>query len=72
MMYRKFGYLQARILLDRQDQLRDWEVKLAELDEELEAKRPAFTRTRDIIDPNLKQKQASLINSIAEAYCSYC
>lgn len=33
MLYRRFGYLQARVLLDKQDRLRHLEERLDEFDE---------------------------------------
>lgn len=40
MMYRRFGHLQARLLLNKQDELRALEVRLADLDEWFENKHP--------------------------------
>lgn len=73
MMYRKFGYLQSRVLLDKQDQLRILEKELQEVDDDLYNGRETWTQTRKhIMDKDLRSRRADLMNKIADAYCSYC
>lgn len=72
MIYRRFGYLQARVLLDKQDQLRVLERDLKELDEELYDAGKANTETRvNIKDPELQDRRDELMEEIEKAYCSY-
>ncbi|TGO84198.1 hypothetical protein BPOR_0536g00060 [Botrytis porri] len=47
MMYRRFGHLQARLLLDKQDELRALELQLAHLDELFETKYPDRNYSRE-------------------------
>lgn len=47
MMYRRFGHLQARILLDKQDELRALELRLSYLDEVFENKYPDRNCSRE-------------------------
>lgn len=47
MMYRRFGHLQARLLLDKQDELRALELRLAHLDELFEHKYPDRNYSRE-------------------------
>jgi len=73
MLYRKFAYLQSRVILDKQDQLRVMEKKLHDLDEDLYSGRDTWTQTRrHITDRELRTQRADLMDRIAEAYCSYC
>jgi hypothetical protein len=73
LLYRKFGYLQSRVLLDKQDQLRLLEKELHELDDDLHHGRPGWTETRrHITDKDMRKQRAELMDRIAEAYCSYC
>jgi hypothetical protein len=73
MIYRRFGYLQSRVLLDKQDQLRIFEMELQELDDNLDNGRETWTQTRKhISDKDLRSRRTDLMNKIADAYCSYC
>jgi len=73
MMYRRFGYLQSRVALDKQEQLRIFEKELQELDDDLYDGRETWTQTRKhIADAELRTRRADLMNRITEAYCSYC
>lgn len=73
MLYRRFGYLQSRVLSDKQDELRELEEELASLDADLAGKRPAFTQTRArIADRDLRLRRTELMDRITKAYCSYC
>jgi hypothetical protein len=58
MVYRRFGYVQARLLLEKQDDLQKLERKLDEYDEALGRKRANFLKTRDLKpeDANPRQK----------------
>ncbi|KAM0124315.1 hypothetical protein ACHAP3_010457 [Botrytis cinerea] len=47
MMYRRFGHLQARLLLDKQDELRALELRLSYMDEVFENKYPDRNYSRE-------------------------
>jgi hypothetical protein len=47
MLYRKFGYLQARILLHKQDELRELEKDLDRLDKVDQGKDPSLLKSRE-------------------------
>ena len=74
LLYRRFGYLQARVLLDKQDQLRILEEEVKDLDDEMkEFGRPTDLQTRNhISDDGLSDRRADLMRRIEETYCSYC
>lgn len=73
MLYRRFGYLQSRVLLDKQDQLRVLEKELQDLDNDLYNGRDTWTQTRKHIgDKDLRARRVDLLDKIANAYCSYC
>jgi hypothetical protein len=73
MIYRKFGYLQARLLLEKQDELRLLEDELKDLDEELHANDELWTRTRKFIhNKEMRARRSDLMHRIELAYCSYC
>jgi hypothetical protein len=72
MICRRFSYLQSRVILDRQDQLRVFEKELEDLDNDLYEGRETWTQTRKhITDKELRTQRADLMDRIAEAYCSY-
>ena len=48
MVYRRFGYIQSRLLLAKQDDLRILEHQLDRLDAAEEANRPSNCMTRDL------------------------
>lgn len=73
MLYRKFGYLQCRVILDKQDQLWILEKELHDLDEDLYREKKKWTKTRrHITNRKLRTERENLMERIAEAYCSYC
>jgi hypothetical protein len=74
MIYRGFGYFQARLLRGKQDELRRLEDELKDLDEELYANDEIWTQTRKFIhekEPS-RARRSDLMHSIELAYCSYC
>ncbi len=73
MIYRKFGYLQARLLLEKQDELCLLGDELKDLDKELHASDELWTRTRKFIhDKELRARRSDLMHRIELSYCSYC
>jgi hypothetical protein len=73
MIYRRFGYVQSRVLLDKQNQLSVLEKELQELDDELYKRRETWTQTRKhITDKDIRGRREDLMNRTADAYCLYC
>ena len=70
MLYRRFGFLQARALLYKQDQLRELENKLDKLDQRDSEERPKRlkSRERDDIDNNNRK---NLIQDITKVFNEY-
>lgn len=70
MIYRRFGFIQSRLLLDKQDELRELEKKLDKMDR-IEAKLDErWPRTRDLPDKE-RELRTQLLNQIEERFCSY-
>ena len=67
MLYRRYGYLQSRILLEKQDELRVLEEQLDELDRSEMNVRPhkLFTRTQQGDD------RKGLLVKVETAFCEY-
>jgi len=55
MIYRRFGWIQARLLLEKQDELRLQEEELGILDEELRNKDVSYPTTRDLPEEEKNQ-----------------
>jgi hypothetical protein len=70
MLYRRFGYLQSRILLRRQDELRELETNLCRLDRKTAAKDPVYMMARDKCAAENKNHTA-LLDEIEEKYKAY-
>lgn len=77
MMYRRFGYLQARLLLDKQHRMSKLEEELQELDNEIKEagdenlpEKKNFHNTVDL-DPELAERREELLAEIEEAYIEY-
>lgn len=71
MIYRKFSYLQARLLLHRQDELRELERDLDDLDENHKQNSPEFLGCRED-DDALSGKRKLLLDKISECFQEYC
>jgi hypothetical protein len=72
MIYRRFGYLQSRLLLEKQEQLRQLEDKLDQLDRrqtQLEDDNHLL-RTLDL-DPDLKIPRGQLMKEIESTFLEY-
>ena len=66
-IYRRFGYLQARLLLEKQDELRQLEEELAEMD-----KCPLGLRqTRDLAEQDAVPRR-ELMTRIENTFNAYC
>lgn len=69
-LYRRFGYLQARLLLDKQDEMRKLEEKLDEMDKEDEENRSKRLITRDLKEQDAGPRR-ELFKAIEERFCEY-
>jgi hypothetical protein len=70
MIYRRFGFIQSRLLLDKQDELRELERKLEKMDR-IEAKMDErWPRTRDLPEDRFESR-TQIMSQIEEKFCSY-
>jgi hypothetical protein len=70
-IYRRFGYLQARLLLNRQEELRSLESKLESLEKSMMDTDEDIMCTRHIFGPD-GGKHRELLAEIETKFCSYC
>jgi hypothetical protein len=73
MLYRRFGYLQARILLHKQDELRALETKLDRLDEKDNEHNDTkkYLKSRDIDDKRKDSRRKALLREIETTFKEY-
>lgn len=69
-IYRRFGYLQSRLLLDKQEELRLLEEKLGSLDLRIAGEDGGALCSRTLYGPNADEHRKILVE-IETAYCSY-
>jgi hypothetical protein len=70
MIYRRFGFLSSRLLLDQQDKLRLLEEELDEIDQDDDEKNNNRNITRDLPEEDSKERQ-ELLGKIKVEYCEY-
>ncbi len=70
MIYRRFGFLSTRLLLDQQDQLRLLEEELDDLDQDDTETNPVRNRTRDLSEEDSGERRELLLR-IKSEYCEY-
>lgn len=72
-IFRRFGYIQCRLILEKQTQLAKLECELDHLDQQLaESERDYFyLHTVDIPNDGLGQRRAALISEIEHTFCDY-
>lgn len=70
MIYRRFGFLSARLLLDQQDQLRLLEEELDERDQDDAENKPIRNLTRDLPEEDSRERRG-LLEKIKREYCEY-
>ncbi|TVY90127.1 hypothetical protein LAWI1_G005360, partial [Lachnellula willkommii] len=70
LLYRRFGYLQARLLLHKQDQLRELEVELNDWDKIDEARAPMWLRSREMDDVKNKDRK-KVLERIEKMFLEY-
>jgi hypothetical protein len=66
-IYRRYSYLQSRLLLEKQDQLRELEDRLDGHDEQ-----DVSSYTRKGLDPDQASARHELLKEIENALISYC
>ena len=72
MVYRRFGYLQSRLLLEKQERLRVLEVKLDALDKQQTSdEEDEYTLCTLDIDPDFKNSRDELMAKVEIAYNEY-
>ena len=72
MVYRRFGFLQSRLLLEKQDDLRLLEEELERLDQEEVGQNERILRNRFGINQPRFEKRRDLMKRIEEKFCEYC
>jgi hypothetical protein len=74
MLYRRFGYVQARLLVERQEDLRKLEAQLDSFDKEMAAKKnESILRSRDERSSDRDvQRRRALIDALQKKFCEYC
>lgn len=72
MVFQRFGYLQSRLLLQKQDDLRQLETQLDRLDEADARNDPISLRTRELAEDEAAKPQAELLGRIEKNFCEYC
>lgn len=70
MIYRRFGFLSTRLLLDQQDKLRLLEEELDEIDEVDAKYNSGRLTTRDLSDEDSSERQ-ELLGQIKREYFEY-
>ncbi|KAF5871507.1 uncharacterized protein Bfra_008026 [Botrytis fragariae] len=70
MLYRRFGHLQARILLNKQDELRELEDRLAHIDRCYARRWPARLRSRDVCNAESNDLKG-ILEAVEEKYKEY-
>jgi hypothetical protein len=70
MLYRRFGFIQARILLDKQDEMRILEEKLDRMDQRIKNSDPDSLQTRDIAEEDGRPRK-ELLKRIETKFCEY-
>lgn len=70
MLFRRFGFLQARLLLEKQAELHLLEGRLEKLDNSNESKDPTYSTTRDL-PAEVAEPRAELLRKIEKTWCEY-
>jgi hypothetical protein len=70
MIYRRFGYVQGRLLLEKQDELRKLEEKLDKYDKQVEKTCSTNLMTRDL-PSNDAESRKELMDKLEQKFCEY-
>ena len=71
MVYRRFGYLQSRLLLEKQDELRKLEKKLDLMDDHNKTVNPTLLQMRDLTEEEGAAPRKALFTQIEERFREY-
>jgi hypothetical protein len=71
MLYRRFGFLQSRLLLESQDELRMLEIELDKMDRKDHARDRGSLQTRDLCEEDARPRR-ELLEKIRACFCEYC
>lgn len=70
MVFRRYGYLSSRLLLEMQDEMRDFEKQLDEMDRRDVSGDPTMLMTRNW-DESMSRRRNRLLNEIRKKYSEY-
>jgi hypothetical protein len=70
MVYRRFGYIQSRLLLEKQDDLQKLENKLDKYDNQVQRTKPVNLITRDLTEEDAGPRR-QLMEKIEQKFCEY-
>jgi len=70
MIYRRFGYVQSRLLLEQQDEMRQLEEELDLVDQEIHRNREADSMTRDLSEAKI-QPRRDVLQKLKKSFCEY-
>ena len=70
-IFRRFGYVQSRLLLEKQDDLRTLEESLRRLDHEDSEENPLILQTRFEIDEQVCQYRKDLMQALEAKFSEY-
>ena len=70
MIYRRFGYVQGRLLLEKQDELRKLEQRLEKYDKQVEKKCSINLMTRDL-PPDDTESRKEIMDKLEQRFCEY-
>ena len=70
MIYRRFGYIQGRLLLEKQDELRKLEQKLDKYDKQVEKTCSTNLMTRDLRPEDAKSRK-EIMDMLEQRFCEY-
>ena len=71
MIFRRFGYIQARLLLERRARLIDLEAKLDQMDYDDQVEHPTRLR-KTVLDDSDGEERRILLRRIERTFCEYC
>jgi hypothetical protein len=71
MIFRRFGYIQSRLILEKQDELRKLETELDALDEKFKAKNEYGLYSRNDMEPTLGKEHRQLMTRLEKEFREY-
>jgi hypothetical protein len=71
-IYRRFGWIQSRLLLDKQEELRILEADLEKLDLEISRDDGDALCSRMLHEENFAQRHRKILSDMETAFCAYC